>query len=1006
MSNNGRLPSNNDIEDGDTNASLIDPELVGESDTSHRIIADQTKEENNNNDEDDDKLDKAINELELENFAMDEDGMDIDTNKDENYIFTNSDDDLDDDFLQFSDAEEDDYDEDYDFKDALKSASNFKVRNRREKLSTANKGYYRKKMTRESNRDLDPVVRQNLSEANEAFVRGDLQVALQLYKEVIKGDARNFSAYKALGEIYKNMGRLNECCSSWLLAANLHPWDTEFWGQVAELSAELDHIDQAIYCYSRAITPDINKSANYILERALLYKDKKSYGKSLDGFQKLRQIWPKNSTIVKYLAGVYVDQKRLNDAINLYMRILDSNILPDPSSDEVYPDFGWPELNILLELHMQHRSFKMGIKVLKLAARWIQGRMTENNDLWDEDKDDEFDADKRFNNKLKLNPDDRELFNTKPYELPIDIRFKLGLLRLGLDQKDEALQHFNYLLIGDQDEIADLFYEAGRNLAESGYFEEATTYLEKASASPDMVETDLVGYLGKCYFEIGDYEGAEHAYSQLLNYDPKNVDYKLALAETLYHLGDDIQAKCLINEIKRSKEKIGREEDIDEKEDFRKMSIIKNKVRKTSKRAKLSEHEKQEIEANATAKVLEKYRRMEKLQEAVNEGDRVAISAWIQLASQLIEMFISVKSFFPKDKSKRFKGIIRYRSNTQMNLDDKLARAYNLLEGINEEQPYTKQTLVSKTDYRGINYNQWFDIFAQFALVQSIYENNPAYATDIIDIALATNLFAHDKAKEAVLRLLTLSFVYPQPRSSDVAFHQVRVFLLNNQFSPFMCQFFLAFCSLITEFGVSAHYNHQKFFLRQLKSYDSCYKNEVITGRSNITADLTNVKLGPAHLDLVYIYSVLLSMNKSYTSVAFYIYRAYESFSKDPMVCLILALAHVHRSMQRLSSNRNAQLLQGISIFLEYRENRLKTNSSPYEKQEVDYNFGRLFHMIGLTSLAIEYYKKVLSISENNLDENDDYDLKWEAAYSLQLIYTINGSAELANEIIEKYLVI
>lgn len=150
--------------------------------------------------------------------------------------------------------EEDDYDEDYNFKDALKGASNFRVRNRREKISKNSRSYYKRKMMRADNRELDPEVRLNLSQANEAFVRKDLQVAQQLYLEVIKKDPKNFSAYKALGEISKAQGQLNECCNYWLLAANIHPWDTEFWGQVAQLSAELGHIDQAVYCYGRAIT--------------------------------------------------------------------------------------------------------------------------------------------------------------------------------------------------------------------------------------------------------------------------------------------------------------------------------------------------------------------------------------------------------------------------------------------------------------------------------------------------------------------------------------------------------------------------------------------------------------------------------------------------------------------------------------------------------------------------------------------------------------------------------
>ncbi|KAG5421500.1 TFC4 [Candida metapsilosis] len=964
-------------------------------------------------DDDDDRIDKALTQLDMSDLDMEEGELDLgdDDDDDEEPLFIPSDDEDDDEFKDMS-LDEDDYDDEYNFKDALKGASNFKVRNRREKLSKHNKSYYRKRMMRADNRELDPEVRMNLSLANEAFVRNDLQVAQQLYVDVIKKDPKNFSAYKAIGEIYKSQGKLDECCSSWLLAANLHPWDSDFWGQVAELSNELGHIDQAIYCYTRAITSDTRRSANYILERALLYKEKRQFGKALDGFQKIRQLYPQDTNIIKYLAGVYSEQKRLNDAINLYMRILDQNINPDIESEELYPKFDWPELNILLELHVQHRSLKLGINVLKLAARWIQGRLDET--WWDENDDSEFDSKRRFKklNHLKSSRDLAD-FKSKPYDLPIDIRFKLGTLRLGLNQKEEAMHHFEYLLDDNQTEIADLNFEAGKQLQEFGYYEEALTFLTRAFGNEELVSSfDLVSLLGKCYFEIADYTEAKEAYEELLTHSPNNVDFKLALAETLYHLGDDVRAEALINEVQMVNQKNWqKDKSHDEPETAAAaaaegFSLIRNKFRKAPKRAKLSEQEKEEVEANAKRKVLEKYGRMERLQDSMNSGDRVAIAAWIQLASQLIEMFTSIKSFFPKDRSKRFKGIIRYRTRKDIDLDEKLARAYNLLEGFNSEETFTRQTLVSKTEFRGLTYDQWFDIFAQFGLLMSKYEDNTEYADDIINIALSVNIFVHDKSKDAMLRLLKLMFGIKQEQAATTVFHNIRTFLLQNQFSPYMCRLFFCCYSSGAIFAETfSCYNHQKFFLRQIKAYDSCYTKESVSGMPNITADVSNIELGSSHPDLIYIYANLLGGKGSHSSLVFYLNRAYKCFSKDSMICLVLGLAHVHRSMQRLSSNRHIQLLQGISILLEYKTNRLRTNPSIYEVQEIEYNFGRLFHMLGLTSLAVGHYNKVLKISDDcGKDIDEDYDLKWEAAYNLSLIYSVNGNSQMARHLTEKYL--
>ena len=57
------------------------------------------------------------------------------------------------------------------------------------------------------------------------------------------------------------------------------------------------------------LPPDIAKSCEFILQRAILYQERKQYGKALDGFQKLRQLYPKDSNIIKYLASVYLEQK-------------------------------------------------------------------------------------------------------------------------------------------------------------------------------------------------------------------------------------------------------------------------------------------------------------------------------------------------------------------------------------------------------------------------------------------------------------------------------------------------------------------------------------------------------------------------------------------------------------------------------------------------------------------------------------------------------------------------
>lgn len=926
--------------------------------------------------------------------SSDEDDEDDDDEIHKNNNLGGDDDDdvMDDDDDDYNQEIEDDYDENYDFKDALRGAAGLRSK---KKLATS-KSYYKRKMLKATNRELDPEVRSFISQANEAFVKNDYQLSMDLYLKVIQKDPKNFEAYKSIGEINKLQGNLNNCCSSWLIAAELRPWDTEFWGDVADLSLELGHKDQAIYCYTKAITSNISKSADYILQRSILYKEKKSFGRALEGFQKLRSVYPNNSEIIKHLASVYSEQKRLNDAINLYMRTLDYNINPNLSSKQLYPKFGWPELNILLELYIQQHSWRVGIKVIKLVARWLQDRQDET---WWDDVDDDSEFDDR---RIKILAQ-KFIKNGKHYDLPIDIRYKIGYFRLCLEQKLEASRHFEFLL--NENQICDLLFEAGKALEEHGYHEDALIYLTRATEDDEFASSfELINLLGKCYLEVGDYSQAKAAYETLLQHDTKNDDYRLLLAEALFHLGEQNSSLKLLAEVESHQKDSGKDsepETIDEPKEQESSALIKNEklIRRSTK---LSDQEKLDIEEKAKRNVLDKFRRMERLKEPMNSGDRTAIKAWMQLATQLVEMFMNVRSFFPRDKNRTFKGIVLYRRKKQMGMDEKIARVYNLYEGIVNDENYSRQFLSSKLEYRGLNYDEWFMIFIQYAMLLNKIENNFEYAKEIIELTMTVSVFVQDKSKEQFLRLVRLLLGIQNEEYTGSITTYIRYFLMANQFSPFILKLFICcFPAGIKAWETYSNYNHQKFFLRQLKAWDAVYSGQKITGMATVSADVSQ-KLPKEHPDLLYVYSSLLGGNRSYVSSVVYLTRAYKEYYRDHMICFNLGLAHVHRSMQRLSTNRHMQLLQGISYIMEYRELRL-IDATDYEVQEIEYNFGRLFHMLGLLTLAIDHYSKVLLYHGKLLEE---FDLSMEAAYNLALIYNINGNPKLARSITEKYLTI
>lgn len=894
--------------------------------------------------------------------------------------------------------------DDFDIKDALRMASNFKNPKPKKNISLS---YWKRKLLKSMNRELDPLVRQNLSQANEAFVKNDYQNAIRLYLEVIKVDPKNFSAYKTIGEIYKQQDKLNECCNYWFLAATIHQWDFEFWGEVGELSNRLGHIDQAIYCYTKAISNDIDRSKKYIYERSLLYKEKKQYGRALEGIQKLRRTYTTDSNLIKVLTSIYIDKKRINDAIILYVEILEANLQLNDEKEKTFPKFGWAELNILLELYIQQHSWKIGIRMVKVVSRWIQSRQDE--EWWDNvDDDSEFDRIRRNEKIVSLGYEEDNILFAKTFDLPIDIRFKMGVFRLEINQKTEALNHFSFLLTGN-DEIADLFFETGKALEKHGFHADALTYLSRALKSDEFHDNiELISLIGKCSFETCDYHQAKKIYLALLKNDPKNLENKLLLAETLYYLGESSSSQNLLLEVQFQKENKSSEIKVSEtSKDIVKSNqnslIITEKSNKSFKAAKLTNQDKLDFENNAKKIVVDKFRRIQRLSSSIEKNDENAIRNWMQLSSQLIEIFMSMKFFFPKDKSRTFKGLNIYKKNFQMNVDEKLARIYSLHQfNINEEFEI-KNFDPNLKNFRGISFDDWFYIFIQYAIFLVNFEKNISNAIEIIDVTMSVNIFFQDKKKISIMKIIRIVLGILENNYDSVFSFSIRHFLVENQFSPFFLKFFLlCFSSGIDAWESFSNYNHQKFFLRQLKAFDSMLSNKKITGMASITTNIKNISNLREHPDLLYIYANLLGGSRSYTSSIVYLHRAYKVFNNDPMICLLLALAHVHRSMQRISTNRHIQLLQGISYLLKYKELRGK-NATFFELQEINYNFGRFFHMLGLFSSAVYYYNKVLDCY---IHSDHIFNLQIESSYNLSIIYNIVGNNCLSKEIITKYLTV
>src|SRR5579859_4968622 len=132
---------------------------------------------------------------------------------------------------------------------------------------------------------------------------------------------------------------------------------------------------------------------------------------------------------------------------------------------------------------------------------------------------------------------------------------------------------------------------------------------------------------------------------------------------------------------------------------------------------------------------------------------------------------------------------------------------------------------------------------------------------------------------------------------------------------------------------------------------------------------------------------------------------------RDPLLDMSLGIAYLHRAMQRQADNRHILILQGMTFLFQYHRDTV-TKSAKYTPvqaanihQEADYNIARAFHQLGLVTFATAYYERVLRTHEEWKGQLK-YDLSFEAAHNLCLIYSLSGNYEATREVTEKYLLL
>lgn len=182
---------------------------------------------------------------------------------------------------------------------------------------------------------------------------------------------------------------------------------------------------------------------------------------------------------------------------------------------------------------------------------------------------------------------------------------------------------------------------------------------------------------------------------------------------------------------------------------------------------------------------------------------------------------------------------------------------------------------------------------------------------------------------------------------------------------------------------------HQKFMLRTRHKLPNCVPPIIISG-NQFTATRQHQAAAREYLE------------------------AYKLDPENPLINLCVGTALVNLALGHRLHQKHRCILQAMAFFCNYQ--RICKNS-----QECLYNIARAYHHVGLVTLAVTYYEKVLSIEQKDLPlpklpnesstavlgtQDSGYcNLQREAAYNVHLIYKKSGAVDLARQILKNYCI-
>ncbi|KAG2056694.1 TPR-like protein [Suillus hirtellus] len=921
-----------------------------------------------------------------------------------------------------------------------------------------------KKKGKKRGRHLGPVlshqVRALIGEGNQAYVDGNIPEAIRMMQEVIRIEPRAASAWSVIAQCYEDSNEPKKALQLRIMAAHLRH-DADEWERLAAQSRDLGYNQQAIYCYSKVYSLDPT-NVDALWDRASLAKEINDLRAARHSLLAILKRFPHDMTVLAELRPILIEVSDLPLCASLYQTALEhyQTVQPlgpaqpiDPSlMDQPLPNqtFGFIDILVLADLYNTMSESDNAIQIVRKGCRWLQGRAGQR--FWDGCADDR---------EYDLPPEDQGNMKTErsgdiqPGHYPLDInaRHRLAIARIKLGDVEEGKMHASIVLAQDVLDYAALFGEIADSYFEREMYADARPIYEILGSEPATSSLYVLLQVAVCRRMLGDLQEAAEVYKQVIDADQTNNDAKMKLAELYEIMDEPRKALELVYQVIDSRKRRAHQPEATSTPSTTQpqgASLFEEKRTKAKipapGKSRLTLAELKALEEQREREVSLGYTRIEDLWPRMRHGDAEAEREWMMEAEKLVEMFRETRNLFVTTRDYDFKGMFPKR-RIQRRDDTDEDRMVSRLE-LNERDRHTRKAkddgqASDKIDsFRGVTFSNWLRIFMQYTFVLT-KRGDYDQAEEVLRHILLSNAY-RDSNSQDTIRITIITCAIHASKFS-IAVEQCRKMINTHQFNN------EAFRLLLVSLASGHHPTDpfvsstlQKHTLRELRLHDAAVKTpelmkwnaigrkynlsssgkeepskaeeevddeaEIPGPAENNATEKTAIRMPTKHNPIIVtLYGQMSLAAKSYQSAIcklvylsrIYLLHAYDYCPEDPVVCLSLAIASLGRALQRQSDNRHHMIAQGMAFLSQYRA--LRKSSGDEMLEEVDYNFGRAFHQLGLHTHAVSHYERVLEIAEKR--GNEQYaSVAKEAAYNLSLIYVTTGAVPLADRLYRRWL--